>query len=498
MPGVNTGSIDVDIVDDNLFESALETFRVELVPPGPQSDTRLATISPTQGSFEVSIRDDETLTASIAADAENVAEGNDVTFTVTLTGGVPADDASVPFETSGTAMAMDDYAAPKVTITFPPGDFTGEAGVLEIPAGQSRGTITFPVLEDDTSESDETLKVEIFSAATGDRAGSVSATGRVATTTSLDQEALTVSIGDAPSVTEGANATFTITLSTVSDQAVSAGWATKQSGDALDPGETALPGKDYTAASGTVAIPAGNRSATFTVATTQDTLAEGDETFVVELEEATTGNSMPPEMVPLGVTGAEGTIADDDAAPTGLTISSVSHNQVDEDAGATDITVTVALDGTTQFAIATPVTVEMIDRPGVQNNATLGVDYTATTANVTIPAGESSVTAAITLTPVDDTLSEDDEIARLSAKSTVFAGSAGKGVKIIDNDVEPGEVVLTAAPDTVSESASSVQLTVTGRAGRAVIPGGGYRREPAAGGRHRHRGERTTRPPPPP
>ena len=302
MPGVNTGSIDVDIVDDNLFESALENFSVELAAPGPQSDTRLATISPTEGSFEVSIRDDETLTASIAADAENVVEGNDVTFTVTLTGGVPADDANVPFETSGTAMVMDDYAAPKGAITFPPGDFTGEAGVLEISAGESKGTITFPVLEDDTSESDETLKVEIFSVATDERAGSVSATGKVATTTILDQENLTVSIQDAPSVTEGGVATFTITLSTVSDQAVSAGWTTKQSGDALDTGETALPDKDYATASGTVAIPAGDRSATFTVATTQDTLVEGAETFVVALEEATTGNSSPPEMVPLGVT----------------------------------------------------------------------------------------------------------------------------------------------------------------------------------------------------
>ena len=183
---------------------------------------------------------------------------------------------------------------------------------------------------------------------------------------------------------------------------------------------------------------------------------------MVVLEEATIGNSTPAEMVPLGVTRAEGTILDDDTAPTGLTISSVSHNQVDEDAGATDITVTVALDGTTQFTVATPVTVEMIDRPGVQNNATLGVDYTATTASVSIPAGESSMTTTITLTPVDDSLSEDDEIARLSAKSTAFAGSAGKGVKIVDNDVEPGEVVLTVAPDTVSESASSVQLSVTG------------------------------------
>ena len=92
MPGVNTGFIDVDVVDDNLFESALETFSVELVA----NDTRFATISPTEGSFEVSIRDNETLTASVAADAETVAEGNDTTFTVTLTGGVPADASVFP------------------------------------------------------------------------------------------------------------------------------------------------------------------------------------------------------------------------------------------------------------------------------------------------------------------------------------------------------------------------------------------------------------------
>ena len=459
MPGVNSGFIDVDIVDDNLFEDSLETFSLELVA---NNDTRFATISPTEGSFEVSIRDDETLTASIAANAENVAEGNDVTFTVTLTGGVPADDVSIPFETSGSATVVDDYDAPKGAITFPPGDSTGKAGVLEISAGELKGTITFPVLADGISENEETLKVEIFSAATDVRAGSVSATDNIATTKILDQDALTVSIADAPSVTEGAVASFTITLSTVSDQDVSAEWSTKQAGDALETGETAVPDKDYVAAGGTVAIPAGDRSATFTVTTTQDTLVEGAETFVVVLEEATIGDSTPAEMVPLGVTRAEGTIVDDDTAPTGLVISSVSYNQVDEDAGATDISVTVALDGTTQFTVDTPVTVEMIDRPGVQNNATLGVDYTATTANVTILAGESSTTTTITLTPVDDSLSEDDEIARLSAKSTALAGSTGKGVKIVDNDVEPGEVMLTVAPDTVSESASSIQLTVTG------------------------------------
>ena len=296
MPGVNSGFIDVDIVDDNLFEASLETFSVELV----SNDTRLATISPTEDSFEVSIRDNETLTASISADAVTVAEGNDVTFTVTLTGGVPADDVNIPFETSGSATVTDDYAAPKGAITFPPGDTTGMAGVLEISAGQSKGTITFPVLADGISENQETLKVEIFSVATDQRAGSVSATDNVATTRILDQDNLTVSISDAPSVTEGGVAIFTITLSTPSDQDVSAGWSTKQAGDALDTGESALPDKDYTAASGTVAIPAGDRSATFTVTTTGDTLVEGTETFLVVLEEATIGNSSPAEMVPTG------------------------------------------------------------------------------------------------------------------------------------------------------------------------------------------------------
>ena len=112
------------------------------------------------------------------------------------------------------------------------------------------------MLADGTSENQETLKVEIFSAATAERAGSVSATANVATTRILDQDNLTVSIDGAPSVTEGAVATFTITLSTASDQVVSAGWSTRQVGDTLDTGETAQPDKDYWAGSDTVAIPA--------------------------------------------------------------------------------------------------------------------------------------------------------------------------------------------------------------------------------------------------
>ena len=456
--GTTRGFIDVEIVDDELFEEVLETFTVQLTDQG----TRLVSISPTDASYQASIRDNETLTASITANAENVSEGEAAIFTVMLAGGVPTEAVSVQFETSGTANALDDYGKPTGSVIFSAIGTSGNTGTLEIPAGQISGTITFPILTDSVADDDETLKVELFSVSSGNRAASVSADRGSASSQILDLGALTVSVQGSPSVDEGASATFTVYLTKTSTEIASVDWSTRQAGDALSADETAEPDEDYTAETGTVAIPVGSTSATFTVSTIDDTLHEGNETFRVVLEEARNGTATPPEMVPLGVTEAIGTIVDNDSAPTELTISSVSHNQIDEDAGATDITVTVALDGTTQFTVDTPVTVETIDRPGVQNNATLGVDYTATTANVTIPAGESSVTATITLTPVDDTLSEDDEVVRLSAKSTAFAGSAGKGVRIVDNDVEPGEVMLAVAPDTVSESASSLQLTVTG------------------------------------
>ena len=300
----------------------------------------------------------------------------------------------------------------------------------------------------------------LFAVTSGARSLSISQTQSEATTTILDQDSLTVSVEGSPSVLEGGVATFTIRMSTTDDEAVSVGWSTRQAGDTRGPHETATPGMDFTAQSGTVAIPTGSTSTTITVQTTQDTLVEGNETFLVELDEAIFTSTNPPEMIPLGVTIAHGTIVDNDTAPTGLTIT-VNPSNVSEDAGPADLTVTVGLDGTTQYPTDTPVTVEMVNRPGVNNNAELGVDYTATTASTVIPAGDSSVTTTVTITPVDDTYSEATEIARISAKSLAPAASAATRVNIIDNDVEPIAVSLAVSPDTVNESATSAPLSVT-------------------------------------
>lgn len=467
MPGMTTGFIEVALVDDNLLEDTLETFTVELVGQG----SRLLTLSSTEASYEVSIRDNETLSAGVTADTENVPEGHEAVFTVTLTGGVTTEDTTVQFEMAGSALAGDDYATPTGALNFPTADTTGATGTLTIPAGVSEGTITYPITLDNLEEDEETLEVELFVVQSGPITGLVSETQAMASSVILDEGTLTVSIEGSPVVAEGEAATFTVTMSKVSDENVSVDWKTRQIGDTLDAGETAEPDKDYTASSGTVAIMAGNVSATFTVQTTLDTLDEDDETFRVALEEATAGTSVPPEIVLLGTTAATGTITDDDDAPNGLTMT-VTPSTVGESDGATDLTVTVSLDGTTQRTVDTPVTLEFINRPGVARNAVPGVDYTADSVNTFIAAGQSTVVATVTITPVDDAIAEDNEIARLTAKSADLIGTDATGITIENDDVEPVEVVITATPDTADESSGvttvSVKAELVGQSSRAV------------------------------
>ena len=456
-PGETTGFIDVDIIDDNLVEATLESFNVELLSAG----SRLVTLSNTDASYEASIRDNETLTASIIANAKNVVEGQDAVFTVRLSGGVTTEATKITFEVSESDSTKayvdaDDYGTPIGYLIFPEDDDSGSSGTLKIPAGESSGTITYPITLDSEDESDpvEHMEVRLFSVYDGLRSSGVSQSQYKAFTTILDKGSLTASIGGAPTVTEGGAATFTVTLSNAANEDVLVGWATKSAGDTLGFGETAQPDSDYTAESGSVSIAAGDTTGTFTVQTTDDTLVEGSETFVVTLEEATKGTDTPPEFVLLGTYFATGTITDNDTAPDGVTVT-VSPTRVDEGTGATDITVTVSLEGTAQFTTDTPVTLEFED-----GTATAGVDYSAQNVSTVIPAGESSVTVTIAFTPVDDNVAEGNEVVRLVA-SSALTNSDFTEITIEDNDVSPAAVTLSITPVEADESAQSVSIEVT-------------------------------------
>ena len=132
----------------------------------------------------------------------------------------------------------------------------------------------------------------------------------------------TLAIGDV-SKAEGNSGTtafaFTVTLSSVSGTAVTVQYATANG--------TATAGSDYLATSGILTIPAGALSATITISVTGDTVKEANETFFVNLSNAS------------GATIADsqglGTITNDDTKTRGASLSAAPSSKLLAAAAAT-------------------------------------------------------------------------------------------------------------------------------------------------------------------
>ena len=171
-------------------------------------------------------------------------------------------------------------------------DYTTTSGTLRFEEGETKQTILAPTIDDDTAEEIETFTVEL-SAPSGATVADGTATGTITD----DDAPPTVSIYDAPAVSEGESAEFAVRLSAASDVAVSVSYATVDG--------TAEAGSDYTAASGVVSFEPGETEQTITVATLDDGEVEAEETFTVELS--------APSGALVGDGTATGTITDDDA-----------------------------------------------------------------------------------------------------------------------------------------------------------------------------------------
>ena len=453
--GTLRGFIDVAIVDDTLMEPLLETFSIQLLAAGTQH----LTVSSTDASSEAGIRDDDVLSAGVTANYNSITEGQNAVFTVKLSKGTSTQDVTVTFAVGGTATAGTDYGTPTGQLTLESGNATG---TLTIPAGSSSGTITIPLLVDDAEDPGEEVEVRLVSAAHGTRTVNVASRKSEASVQILDIGTLAAAIQPGGSVQEGDTVTFTVILTKSTDDDVNMHWETRKIGDSLTGDETAVPGRDYTVDSGTAVVAKGSTTATFTITTIDDSLAEADETFRAILASAEhQGNirTRDARSLPLVTASALATIVDNDDEPDTLSITT-DPSSLSEGAGATQLDVTVSLGGTTQRTVDTAVTVQAANRAGQDANATLGTDYTATSATVTIPAGESSATGTITLTPSDDRIAEGAETAWITAEASGFTGD-GTEVTITDNDTAPTQINLTATPDSIGEDASSTQLLVT-------------------------------------
>jgi len=114
----------------------------------------------------------------------------------------------------------------------------------------------------------------------------------------------TVSVADSRS-TEGFPATFSVTASEAQPHAVAVRWEATRGTAAAD--------LDFTEAAGTVTIPANATFATISVDTTDDDLAEGDDTFVLTLLDTSSAGGAGL-VLSADAWQATGTIVDDDGA----------------------------------------------------------------------------------------------------------------------------------------------------------------------------------------
>jgi hypothetical protein len=209
------------------------------------------------------------------------------------------------------------------------------------------------------------------------------------------------------SVTEGntgtVNATFTVTLSRATNVDVTVQYATADI--------TATAGSDYAAASGTVTIPAGQTTATVTVAVRGDRLPEPTETFAVNLT-AATGAS---------IVGGPGicTILDNEPRISISDVSKYEGRKGQKTTFTLTVTLSVAYDQAVTVSFQT-----------VNGTATAGDnDYVAKAGTLTFAPGETTKT--ITIEVKGDSKREADEYFYLdlfgNSTNSLFIKSRGIG-----------------------------------------------------------------------
>ena len=341
-----------------------------------------------------------------------VEEGDTARFVVTLS---PASDQTVTvrYKTAdGTADEGTDYRGVSRTLTFVPDD--------------TEQTILVWSHEDDVDDPNETFTAEL-SNPIGATLEDGSATGTIIEyDESVPQPASSkLSIVDT-TVVEGGTAQFTVRLSPASEQTVTVRYRTASG--------TAVAGRDFDTASGTLTFAPGNRRQSIAVPTREDDLDEPNETFTVRLSNA------------IGATledgSATGTIVDDD----------VSVSVPPPTLSITDATV---VEGeTARFAVrlspASEQTVTVSYRT-VGGTAAAGQDFDAASGTLTFAPGNTRQSIAVPTR--DDALDEPDEtfLVTLSNPSGATLEDGSATGTIIDDDVPVPPPTLSIADATVVE-----------------------------------------------
>jgi len=434
-PGQTAKTVDA-IVNGDLTHEADETFTVDL------SNASNAGVADASGQGTIT-NDDQV--PDISIDDQSVTEGNTGTSTLTF---------NVSLSNPSDQTVMVDYTTTDGTATTADGDYAAATGTVSFNPGQTAKTVDVTVNGDLTHESDETFTVDLSNASNGNVLDG-SGTGAITN----DDQVPDISIDD-QSVTEGdagtSILTFNVTLSNPSDQTVTVDYTTSD-------GTATTADGDYDAAANTVSFDPGQIAKTVDVTVNGDLTHESDETFAVDLSNASNGNVVAGS--------GTGTILDDDASPTiSVANASVTEGNVGDTTLSFDVTLSVASAGTVT-----------VDYTATDGSATVANgDYDAASDTLTFDPGQTTKTVDVTVH--GDTTYETDEGLTLdlsNANGATIADDSGTGT-ITNDDVAPtfaiddvavaeGGTGITSLTFTVTKSgatqlASSVHYTTSGGA----------------------------------
>ena len=449
----------VQTTEDTIDEGAGETFTVTISSPagggGPAPSLG------TSKSVTTTITDDDDAPTGITLSASPNTLGEDdaatsVTVKATLNGGTTRTSATVVTIGTlvGTATKDTDYTATSLaSITIPANSASGT------------GSITITPTDDSVVEGDETITIP---GSTTTQVG-LNVSDAIVTLTDDDKSTsdpgeeddkdsaeLSIS-GPTSNVSEGGNATFTVTLSAAIAKEVQVAWSAPLSTDAAV-------SSDLGTTSGTVTFAANSGAGatqTITIAATDDALSETSESFTVTLGDITSTLSSQVSLKS-GSSSATATIAESDP----ITISISGPSNVNEGDATTNYTVSLSPSGVTPTADLT------VSYATADGTAVAGSDYTDTSGTLTFTqadAGDKTFTVQTT----EDTFDESGETFTV----TISSPSGGGGptptlgtTKVItttidDDDDSISGITLTVSPTSVGEDDAKTEFTVTASLG---------------------------------
>lgn len=401
-----------------------ETFTITL--SNPSSGTDLGSVFSATATI---INDDIPVVTISPTSSSSITEGNSgsqqLSFNVNLAN-ASTSKVTLSYDTAnGTATAGSDYTATSGTIDFAP--------------GETRKTISVPILGDTTIEGDETFTLKLSNPSGALPAGSIASA--TATIVNDDVPVVTLSPVFSTSITEGNSGSnkqldFLVSLSNASYSRVSVSYATANG--------TASAGSDYVETNGTIGFAPGETSKTISVPIVGDAVVEGDETFSLALSD-------PKGATLDSVASVNATIVNDDVPVVTIFGSSTTEG----DSGSKELSFTVNL----SIAASSPITVDYATANGTDPNkdAQAGSDYTSVSGTVGFAPGEKSKTISVPI--LGDKTVEGDETFTLTISKPSGAMlnpdiSVTATATILNDDTL---VTISPASNTITEGDSGSQ-----------------------------------------